>query len=327
MNDIQVSIIIVSFNTKALLDRCFAAIAASAGGLRHEIIVVDNQSRDGSVEHIRANHPGVILVESGANLGFGGANNLGFKQARGTYVVLLNSDAFLVGDALRRAHDLMERRPEIGLAGGRLIGEDGAWQPSARTFPGLWNEFVTLTGLAHRKPHSRLFGTPDMTWRDQNQEIICDWVPGAFMIIRKPILDSIGLFDPAFFLYYEEVDLCRRIRAAGHKIAYWPELTIIHIGGASTASFSQKLVSKSGRQMGLWRWQSQFLYYRKQHGFLKAWASGQLEAGFLRLRLLRNRKRDEGKAEECRVMLELIRKAWTNTRRGTVSPPIPWPGA
>jgi len=323
----KASIIIVSYNTKALLERCFDSVRASAGALAYEIIVVDNGSSDGSVEYVKENFPSVALIESAENLGFAAANNLGFKKARGEYVVLLNSDAFLVGDSLATSVRLMDAAPEVGLAGGRLVGEDGSWQPSARSFPGIWNDFLTLSGLAGRYRESRIFGRPDMTYIDQDRDLSCDWVPGAFTIVRKPILDELGAFDERYFLYFEEVDLCRRIKRAGWKIAYWPAIKVIHIGGASTAMFSRKLVTKSGMQMSLWRLQSQYLYYRKNRGGPTAFASMALERSFNRLRLRRNAADRPERAEESRVMLDLIRQAWVQTKGGRESPPRPWKGA
>jgi GT2 family glycosyltransferase len=165
-----------------------------------------------------------------------------------------------------------------------------------------------------------------MTYADQGRDLSCDWVPGAFTIIRRSALAGTGFFDERFFLYFEEVDLCRRIKKAGWKIAYWPAITVIHIGGASTAMFSRKLVTKSGMQMSLWRLQSQYLYYRKNHGWAKAFASMAFETAFNRLRLRRNAAAAPERAEESRVMLELIKQAWAQTKGGRESPPRPWKG-
>lgn len=326
MNTPTVSVILVSFNTKHLLDRCLESIRISAGAVSHEIIVVDNGSKDGSAEHLKSRYPEVQLMVSPENLGFAGANNRGFPLAKGKYVVLLNTDAFLVGSCLADAVALMEARPEVGLAGAKLVGENREWQPSARTFPGLWNEFVTLTGLSARFPRSRLWGRPDMTWADQNGELFCHWVPGAFSIIRKEILDGIGFFDEAFFLYYEEVDLCRRIRQSGWKILYAPQLEVIHIGGASTSVFSSKLVTKSGMQMTLWRLQAQYLYHRKHGAPWTAFLSRTLERLLNQVRASRNAEKNPAKAEESRVLVDLIDRAWDQTKGGRVSPPRPWQG-
>ena len=322
----KISIIIVSFNTKHLIDRCFESVKNSVGNLDYEIIVVDNMSKDGSYDYIREKYPEVKLIQSGGNIGFAAANNLGYKSAEGEYIILLNSDAFMVEDGLKKAAEKMEKDKTIGLAGVKLIGEKGEWQPSARSFPGIFTEFVTISGLSNKYPKSKLFGKVDMTYCDQNRDIFCDWVPGAFSIIRREAIEKAGFFDERFFLYYEEVDLCKRIKEAGYKIVYWSDIKVIHIGGGSTSVFSEKLVSKSGMQMTLWRLQSQYLYYRKNYGLIKTLMSKNLERIWNYIRYKKNIKNNPAKAEESRVVLELIKKAWEYTEGGKISPERPWKG-
>lgn len=168
------------------------------------------------------------------NLGFAAANNRAFAVAQGRYVVLLNSDAFMQAGALGQAIALMEAHPHVALGGARLVGRDGAEQPSARMFPSLLNDLLTLSGLAARFPRSPFFGRVDRTWADPREACAVDWVPGAFAIIRRAALDAVGAFDEDFFLYYEEVDLCRRLKRAGHAIWYWPQIEVIHFGGESS---------------------------------------------------------------------------------------------
>ena len=322
----KISIIIVSFNTKHLIDRCFESVKNSVGNLDYEIIVVDNMSKDGSYDYIREKYPEVKLIQSGGNIGFAAANNLGYKSAEGEYIILLNSDAFMVEDGLKKAAEKMEKDKTIGLAGVKLIGEKGEWQPSARSFPGIFTEFVTISGLSNKYPKSKLFGKVDMTYCDQNRDIFCDWVPGAFSIIRREAIEKAGFFDERFFLYYEEVDLCKRIKEAGYKIVYWSDIKVIHIGGGSTSVFSEKLVSKSGMQMTLWRLQSQYLYYRKNYGLIKTLMSKNLERIWNYIRYKKNIKNNPAKAEESRVVLELIKKAWEYTEGGKIPPERPWKG-
>ena len=322
----KISIIIVSFNTKHLIDRCFNSVKNSAGELEYEIIVVDNMSKDGSYDHIKEKYPEVKLIQSGGNIGFAAANNLGFKSAEGEYIVLLNSDAFIVEDGLKKSVEKMEKDKRIGLGGVKLIGENGEWQPSARTFPGIFTEFSTISGLSDKYKNTRIFGKVNMTYCNQEEDIVCDWVPGAFSIIRREVIEKIGLFDERFFLYFEEVDLCRRIKKAGYKIIYWADIKVIHIGGGSTTVFSEKLVSKSGMQMTLWRLQSQYLYYRKNYGICKTLCSKYLEQVWNYIRYKKNIKKNPKKAEESKVVLELIKKAWIYTKGGEISPERPWKG-
>ncbi|AAU92264.1 glycosyl transferase, group 2 family [Methylococcus capsulatus str. Bath] len=324
MNPPDISVLIVSFNTRDLLRRCLASLRDQAGGTGIETIVVDNASRDGSADMVEAEFPDVRLIRSPVNLGFGNANNLAFTQSRGRYLVLLNSDACLAPGLLDAASKRMDACPDVGMAGGRLVGPEGGWQPSARMFPSLLNEFLVLSGLAHRYPKSRLFGRFDRTWADPSEEAGVDWVPGAFAILRRDLIDRIGFFDPRFFLYYEEVDLCRRIRAAGCKIMYWPELVITHLGGESAKTLSDMEFSSHASQLTLWRMRSQALYYRKWHGLALAWSAKTLEQLWHWLRALRHRRSAPAKAHDSEALIRLWNRAWKETEGGRVSPPQPW---
>lgn len=322
----QVSVIIVSFNTRELLKSCIETLLPEVADLAAEVIVIDNASRDGSADMIEREFPRVRLSRSEVNLGFAGANNVGFRMARGRYVVLLNSDAFLAPGALRKGITRMERTPRVALAGAKLVGRDGALQPSARRFPTPLDEFFALSGLAARFPRSRLFGRLDRTWADPDRDAEVDWVPGAFAIVRRSVLEALGEFDERYFLYYEEVDLCRRIRAAGHAVAYWPEMVVIHWGGESSKTVRHATLSRSGSQLVLWRMRSALLYYRKHHGLSGTVATALVEALWHALRALRNcvRRAARAKARESLALIALLRRAWRETCAGAISPPRPW---
>jgi GT2 family glycosyltransferase len=324
---VTISIVIVSFNTKDLLRECLESVQNECAGIAHEIFVVDNISRDGSADMVEREFPDVHLIRSATNLGFAAANNRAFPRATGRYLVLLNSDAFLHAGALQKAISYMDAEEQIGLGGARLVGRDGSWQPSARLFPSVLNDFLTLSGLAAKFPASRFFGRFDRTWADDDVPEDVDWVPGAFSIIRKSVLDHVGNFDQNFFLYYEEVDLCRRIKRAGYTIRYWPDVRVIHLGGESSKTMGTVQMSSSGSQLTLWRVRSGFLYYRKHHGSL-AWWVKQMEASWHRIRARKNASVSDsshsGKALESRTMIALLDKAWRETSGGRVSPPRPW---
>jgi len=323
----DVSIVIVSFNTRSVLRECLESIARESSGLEVEIAIVDNNSVDGSPEMIEADFPHVRLIRSDVNLGFGAANNAALDGCHGRYIVLLNSDAFLCPDSLRLAVRHMDENAKAGLGGGRLVGRDFSWQPSARMFPCILSDLSVMTGLANTFPKSRLFGYFDRTWADQSLPSEVDWVPGAFSIIRSGLLAQIGFFDPAFFLYSEEVDLCRRIQAAGYQIWYWPDITVIHIGGESSRQVKSLEMSTTGSQLVLWRMRSTLLYYRKHHG-AKAWLAKTIELTLYQLRALRNsfskNPRRLDRARQSRNQAQLIRQAWQDTDGGRVSPPRPW---
>lgn len=323
----DVSILIVSFNTREVLRECLDTIDRESAGLAVEVFVVDNGSADGSAEMVEDDFPTVRLLRSEVNLGFGGANNKAFEEAHGRYIVLLNSDAFLCPNSLRLAVEHMDQNPRVGLGGARLVGRDLSPQPSARTFPNPFSDLSVMTGLADRFPKSRIFGHFDRTWAALSNGSEVDWVPGAFSIIRAEVLRQTGFFDPAFFLYSEEVDLCRRIRESGWKICYWPDIVVIHIGGESSRQVKTLEISSSGAQLIRWRMRSTLLYYRKHHGFV-AWLSKLIEIGWYRCSALRNSLSSapgrKARALEFRNQALLMKQAWLDTRGGRVSPPVPW---
>ena len=261
------------------------------------------------------------------NLGFGAANNLALEAAQGRYPVLLNSDAFFHAGALRLAIEHMDAHPEAGIGGARQVGRDGSWQPSARSFHSIWGDLVVLTGLASRFPRSRIFGAPDRTWASPDEPAETDWLPGSFLILRREALLKTGLFDPAFFLYYEEVDLCRRMKAAGFRVLYWPEIVVTHIGGESSRQLRSLKFSESALQIVLWRMRSTLLYYRKHHG-AQVWLARWLEEALYSLRWLRNVRSSHAarrvRAQDARHLIRLMRQAWNETHGGRVSPPRPW---
>ena len=322
------SVVVVSFNTRDLLRQCLQSVQREANGLRIEALIVDNHSSDGSAEMVEQEFPDFRIIRSAINLGFGAANNLAIQSARGRYLILLNSDAFLHPGALKLAIQHMDQQPKAALGGARLLSHDDSFQPSARMFPNIVTDTFVLTGLAARYPKSRIFGYFDRTWADPSQPCQADWVPGAFSIIRADVLDKVGWFDPQFFLYGEEVDLCRRIKKAGHEIWYWPDITVLHIGGESSRQIKDLALSSSGStQLVLWRMRSTLLYYRKHYG-ATVWLAKWLETALYRLSSLRNRFSKDPqrrlRSQNSRNLATLMNTAWKETRGGRVSPPRPW---
>jgi GT2 family glycosyltransferase len=331
--DCTASIVVVSFNTRDLLRQCLQSLldecARLPAPLSAEILVVDNASSDGSARMVEtefsASAVPVRLFRSTVNLGFGAANNLALEAAAGRYPVLLNSDAFFHPGALARAIARMDANPAAGIGGARLVGRDGENQPSARFFHSVWRDALVLSGLSESVAQPRALrssGSGSLA-----PEIAVDWVTGAFMILRREALAKTGLFDPAFFLYCEEVDLCRRVKAAGFRVLYWPDVVVTHLGGESSRTVRAHVFSEAEAQVVLWRMRSTLLYYRKHHG-VQAWLARWLEEGLYTLRRLRNRysrlpARRE-RAQEAALLLRLMRQAWRETQGGRVSPPRPW---
>jgi GT2 family glycosyltransferase len=330
-----ISGILISFNTRELLRESLQAFLEERErlprGVKAEILVVDNDSKDGSPEMVEREFSDaccpVRLIRSHVNLGFGMANNLAMEQAQGRFLVLLNSDAFLHAGALRLALEHIEASPGTALGGAKLVGRDGELQPSGRCFHSIWMDCITLTGISAKYPKSKIFGAPDRTWADQNVAAEVDWVPGAFMIMRREAISKVGMFDPRFFLYYEETDLCRRVKAVGYEVSYWPDVVVTHIGGESGKQLRSLNNSKSASRVELWRMRSSLLYYRKHHGW-QAWLAQWLERGLYIARWLRNRNsgdpRRQERAAESLLKADLMRQAWRDTQGGRVSPATPW---
>jgi N-acetylglucosaminyl-diphospho-decaprenol L-rhamnosyltransferase len=165
----------------------------------------------------------------------------------------------------------MDENPRCGILGVKLVGENGELQPCCRYFPTPWNVFLTRTGLDHIMPGARL--VDDMNW-DHGSVRNCDWVPGCYYLVRREVIDRVGLFDPRFFLYFEEVDHCWAARDAGWTVTFYPFTSVIHIGGESAKT--QGALSSAGQQISALQVESELLYYRKHFGF-----SGLLGAVFL----------------------------------------------
>lgn len=258
----ELSVIVVSYNTAHLLDEMFAALRSSEPGRAAQVIVVDNASRDRSVAHLRTAYPDVELIVNERNVGFGRANNQALPLLRGRYVLLLNTDAFIAPDSLARSIATLDTHPRCGVLGVRLVGRDGTLQPSCRYFPTPLNMFLLQTGLSRWFPRVRL--VDDMDWA-HDQVRACDWVPGCYYLMRREVVETVGLFDPRFFLYLEEVDHCRRVKQAGWQVLFCPDTAVVHIGGESARADGS--VTSVGSQISGLQIESELLYFRKHGGW------------------------------------------------------------
>ncbi|MFN3868545.1 MAG: glycosyltransferase family 2 protein [Hyphomicrobiaceae bacterium] len=238
----EVSILVVSYNPRA---RTLAAISSAAAETRsrHEIIVVDNASADGSAAAIAAHPAAPRLIALDDNIGFARANNVAARAATGDYLLLLNPDTVVLGGAIDQLLAFARARPSAGIWGGRTLFADGRLNPSScwRRMT-VWNLFCRATGLTGIFPGSRLFNSEAMAgWRrDTVREV--DIVSGCFLLIRREMWQRLGGFDPTFFMYGEEADLCLRARAVGARPVVTPKATIVHLGGASEATRAGKMV-------------------------------------------------------------------------------------
>jgi len=258
----DLSIVIVNWNTRDLLSRCLRCVYDTTLDLDFEVIVVDNASTDGSQEMVRQKYPGASLIANTKNNGFAKANNQAIRRSQGRYVLLLNSDAFVRENTIEHTVAFMDGRREAGMAGCKLLYEDGRLQPSCYAFPTLFTEFCIAVGLDRLFPRSRLFGRYGMTYWDFNDIREVDVILGAFMLVRATAIDEVGLMDERYFMYSEEVDWCYRFREKGWKIYFYPHVEAVHLLGGSTRRVrAEMLIQLYGNRIE---------FFRKHHGELSA---------------------------------------------------------
>ena len=229
--DPKLSIITVNFETPDYTLDCIRSIRNNPPSVAYEIILVDNGSRDGSLDLIREEAPEVVTIETGNNLGFSRANNLGINNARGEFVLLLNSDTKILDNSIDRMVECLRDRPEVGAVGARQLDGKGKLQLS-------WGSFPTFVSEIYRKLLHHRLSINDLKIRDYLEEKFSgtsevDWVSGSCLMTRKQTLHEAGLLDQNFFMYFEDIDLCRRIQDAGWRILFNSDVTIVHYGGIS----------------------------------------------------------------------------------------------
>lgn len=231
----QISVIIVNYNVKVFLAHTLDAVKRSMNNINGEIIVVDNASDDGSVEMLKEKFPDVRLIVNKKNIGFGAANNLAMKEARGEYFLLLNPDTVIQEDTVRVMVDFMQQHPTVGIAGCKILNPDGSLQLACRrSFPTPWVAFTKISGLSSLFPRSRLFGKYNLTYLNPEELSEVDAISGSCMVVRRNVYEQVGGFDEQFFMYGEDLDWCYRIKQAGWNVMYVPTTQIIHYKGEST---------------------------------------------------------------------------------------------
>ncbi len=254
----ELSVVIPSWNTAGLLRACLRHLYA-ADLPETEVIVVDNGSADGSADMVAREFPRAELVRNAENLGFARACNQGLRLARGRYALLLNSDTEVAPDAVRRLLDFLEAHAEYGAAAPLLHSADGRVQPSLKRFPTLATALWFSTPLERWFPDSRELRRYFMRDADQERSADVDQPPAACLLLRMSVIAGIGLFDESLWLFFNDVDLSKRMAAAGYRTRYVAEARVLHHEGASTSKFRGFLAE----------WQKNRLaYYRKHHGAL-----------------------------------------------------------
>lgn len=262
----DVSVIIVNYNTEQLLNQCIQSILDNTKGICYEIIVVDNASTDNSVSAVKRLYPDVKVIQNEVNSGFGAANNLGIRKSSGEYIFLLNSDTYLLHNSIKVFFDFMTNpiNSNVGVCGGELLNEDGKKAISYGNFPTIKEVFFSL-GFSYvfKRFFDRHIASAVVNYTEVSKEV--DFISGADMFIRRSTLDVTGLFDTEFFLYCEEAELSFRIKENGYKSVILPSSKIIHLEGGSQTINSEQNFAKFKIVM-----KSRILFFKKCYGFFSA---------------------------------------------------------
>ncbi|HNS20231.1 MAG TPA: glycosyltransferase family 2 protein [Sedimentisphaerales bacterium] len=254
----DVTVVVVSWNTREILRDCLRSVYENGGAVRCQVIVVDNASADGSAEMVRSEFPEVQLIANADNLGFAAANNQGMAMAGGRYVLLLNSDTVVLDGAIAKTVAFADAHPDVAVVGCRVMNPDRTLQPTCFMYPSLLNMVLSATYLYKLFPRSRLFGRERMTWWQRDDERDVDVVTGCFMLVRREAIEQVGVMDEQFFMYAEETDWCYRFRQAGWRLLFSPVGEIIHLGGQSS--------KRVGVEMTVQLRLSILRFLRKHHG-------------------------------------------------------------
>ena len=251
----ELSVCIVSWNTRDLLEACLASLAADPDSDGWEIIVVDNASTDGSPDMVAEAYPQVLLIAHSRNLGFSGGSNAGLQRATGRHLLILNPDTRVEAGALSGLVQHLDTHPDVGAAGPRLIGGDGTLELSCGRSPSIGAEIVHKLLLHRVFPFFR-FGR----WDHESTRSV-GWVTGACLMVRREAADQVGLLDTRIFMCFEDLDWCMRLRRAGWEIAYCPAHCVVHLGGQS--------IQQNREEMLVVSQQSLFYLFEKHSGHLQ----------------------------------------------------------
>lgn len=276
--NIELSVIIINWNGAEFIGKCLKGVVECRFSKPWEVIVVDNNSSDKSREIIKQ-FPQVIVIENKENIGFGAANNQALRQARGKFVFFLNPDVRIFPDDLEKLVEKIEEGERVGVVAPQLVNEDGSLQKEICRFPGLIDSILVLVKL-HRLPFLEDLVYPGV---DYSQEQEAEHLMGSALLVRRNVLDSVGVFDEHFFLWFEETDLEKRIKDAGWKLIYYPQVHVVHL-----LSKSIRQVSPLKRQL-IWN-RSLWIYFRKHKSLLERFvllpfmAFGLIIAGLMSLK-------------------------------------------
>ena len=267
---LDVSFVIVSWNAKDYLVQCLQKIKESRTDLTitSEVIVVDNDSSDGSPEAVEQDFPEVNLIRSGGNYGFAKGNNIGIEAAQGRYLFLINSDVDLIEGCLEKMVAFMDQNPKAGMASPKILNADGSLQPNCRKLPSLWNTFTRALALDALFPKSEFFAGSFMNWWKHDESKTVGILSGCFWVIRREALEQVGGLDERYFMYSEDVDWCKRFSDANWEVWLNIEAQAIHYGGGSSSNAPVRFYLEMQR--------SKMQYWRKHYGLPKVLAIGSI---------------------------------------------------
>jgi len=276
MDDIALSVVVVSFNTGGILGNCLTSVVKTLEGVPFELIVVDNASTDGSAEMVEREFPEVRLIKNSTNVGFAAANNQAIKNAHGTYLLILNSDALVREGCVEVLARFLDDHPLAAAAGPKILNIDGTLQNKGFCFPSIAGSLLFLSGaekLIAAKTLNRLF--PGFYW-DENEVAEVDFLHGCCMLIRKDAIEATGGFSEDYFMYFEEQDWCWRARRKGYGVWYVPSAEVFHYGAASPLTNRSDVFSRS-----------MLIFYRKNIGAIRGFAITLLQIFSTSLSLIR----------------------------------------
>lgn len=264
----DVSILIVSYNTCKLTLDCLQSVYASETEYSYEVIVIDNDSKDDSVRQIEQCYPQARLIRNEENTGFAKANNQGMEIAQGRYVLLLNSDTVIQPDTLEIMLSFMDSRPDVGASGCKVILPDGSLDKACkRGFPTPSASFYYAFGFSKLFPNNPRFNQYQLGYLSPDEEYEIDCLVGAFMLVRKETIDEVGMLDETFFMYAEDTDWCYRIKQAGWKNYYYPRTTIMHYKRASSRNKPLRITYEFHRSMVIFYNK----HYKQKYPFWVSW--------------------------------------------------------
>ena len=258
MKQLDLSIIIVSWNTREILRKCLGSLCNHTRNISFETIVVDNGSSDGSAETVEKEFPQVKLIRNQENLGFARANNIGIKAIAGRYLCLMNSDIFVLNGCLMNLITFMDQNLNVGMSGPRLLNRDHIFQPSCRYFPSIWNNLCHAFAINRLFPKSAFFSDSLMEHWEHDTVQSVDVLPGCLWMVRREALNQVGLLDERFFIYGEDVDWCKRFHDHGWDVVFYPDAETIHYHGASSANDPIRFIVEMQK--------ADLQYWKKHHG-------------------------------------------------------------